>query len=77
MQFNVFIKTLFGKTFVIPVSLDTSVRELKAKLNAQDPSLLPEMGRLIYGSKQLEDDQTLRYYRVKPESSLYHLRRCK
>ncbi|XP_074776997.1 uncharacterized protein LOC141967273 isoform X3 [Athene noctua] len=76
-EFNVFIKTLSGKTFGIPVSLDTSVRELKDKLNAQDPSLLPEAGRLIYASTQLEDDQTLRYYRVKPESSLYHLRRLR
>uniref|UniRef100_A0A8C0F0C1 Ubiquitin-like domain-containing protein n=1 Tax=Bubo bubo TaxID=30461 RepID=A0A8C0F0C1_BUBBB len=72
MQFSIFIKTLSGKTFTIPVTLDTSICELKAKLNAQDSSLLPEMVRLIYSGRQLEDKQTLRYYKIKPESCLHH-----
>ncbi|CAM9572402.1 unnamed protein product [Bubo scandiacus] len=76
-EFSIFIKTLSGKTFTIPVTPDTSVCELKAKLNAQDSSLLPEMVRLIYSGRQLEDEQTLRYYKIKPESCLHHVERLR
>ncbi|XP_074743246.1 caspase recruitment domain-containing protein 8-like isoform X1 [Strix uralensis] len=76
-EFSIFIKSWFGKTFVIPVTLDTSVSELKAKLNAQDSSLVPEMGRLIYCGRQLEDEQTLRYYKIEHESCLHHVERLR
>uniref|UniRef100_A0A8D0F088 Ubiquitin-like domain-containing protein n=1 Tax=Strix occidentalis caurina TaxID=311401 RepID=A0A8D0F088_STROC len=62
---------------LIRVTLDTSVWELKAKLNAQDSSLVPEMGRLIYCGRQLEDEQTLRYYKIEPESCLHHVERLR
>ncbi|NWW84810.1 RL40 protein, partial [Rhynochetos jubatus] len=71
-KFCIFIKTVRGKTLAVPVSLDDSVRELKAKLNAQDSSLSPEAGMLHYNGRQMEDDLTLQHYEVTPNSFLYH-----
>lgn len=76
-EFSVNIKTLDGQTFSVSVSLDDTVRDLKAKLNAQDSSRIPEQGRLICNNREMEDDQTLQYYKVTPNSVLYHIRRCK
>ncbi|NXU30848.1 UBIQP protein, partial [Thalassarche chlororhynchos] len=76
-KFCIFVKTLIGKTFTVPVSLDDSVWELKAKLNAQDSSLTPEGGRLVYNNRQMNDDLTLRDYEITPNCFLYHISRSK
>ncbi|XP_074898056.1 caspase recruitment domain-containing protein 8-like isoform X3 [Buteo buteo] len=74
-KFSIVIKTLFGKTFAVPVSLDDSVGEVKDKLIAQDSSLSHERGRLIYHSRDMEDNLTLRHYEITPMSSLYYIQR--
>ncbi|XP_010283921.1 PREDICTED: caspase recruitment domain-containing protein 8, partial [Phaethon lepturus] len=71
-EFYVFVKTWQGKTFAVPVSLDDSVRDLKVKLNKCDSSLTPERGMLLYNSRQMDDDLTLRHYEITPNCSLYH-----
>lgn len=76
-KFSIVIKTLFGKTFAVPVSLDDSVGEVKDKLIAQDSSLSHERGRLIYHSRDMEDNLTLRHYEITPMSSLYYIQRRK
>ncbi|NXX59405.1 UBQ8 protein, partial [Scopus umbretta] len=76
-EIYIFIKTLWGKTFAVPVSLDDGVRELKAELNAQDCSLTPETGMLLYNSRQMEDDLNLRHYKITPNCFLYHTLTCK
>ncbi|XP_054700366.1 caspase recruitment domain-containing protein 8-like isoform X1 [Grus americana] len=71
-EFSIFIKNLHGKALAVTVSPDDSVWELKAKLNAQDSSLIPEMGVLIYGSRQMEDHLTLRHYKITPNCLLHY-----
>ncbi|KAM6247162.1 caspase recruitment domain-containing protein 8-like [Porphyrio hochstetteri] len=73
-SFSVFIHSWNGKTFSVLVSLDDTVRDLKSKLNAQDFSLTPETGWLIFSGKQLEDEQTLRHYQITPNCILHHVR---
>ncbi|XP_049661868.1 NACHT, LRR and PYD domains-containing protein 1b allele 2-like isoform X2 [Accipiter gentilis] len=70
-KFSILIKTWFGKTFAVPVSLDDSVGEVKDKLSALDSSLTRRGGRLVYGRRQLEDNLTLRHYEITPMSCLY------
>ncbi|NXW16848.1 RL40 protein, partial [Circaetus pectoralis] len=72
-KFSIFIKTWLGKTFAVPVSLDDSVGEVKAKLNAQDSSLTPESGELLYHSRRMDNNLTLRHYEVTPTSFLYYV----
>lgn len=76
-KFSILIKTWFGKTFAVPVSLDDSVGEVKDKLSALDSSLTRRGGRLVYGRRQLEDNLTLRHYEITPMSCLYCYPRCK
>ncbi|NWH20817.1 UBIQP protein, partial [Grus americana] len=78
-EFSIFIKNLHGKALAVTVSPDDSVWELKAKLNAQDSSLIPEMGVLIYGSRQMEDHLTLRHYKITPNCLLHYRlsRKCR
>ncbi|KAM9625451.1 caspase recruitment domain-containing protein 8-like isoform 2-T2 [Morphnus guianensis] len=72
-KFSIFIKTWSGKTFAVPVSLDDSVGVVKAKLSAQDSSLTRESGTLVYHSRQMEDNLTLRHYEITPMSLLYYI----
>ncbi|NXO47613.1 UBIQP protein, partial [Aramus guarauna] len=71
-KFSIFVKTSCSKTLAVAVSLDDTVRELKAKLNAQDPSLIPDQGMLAYKGRLMEDDLTLRHYEITPNCFLYH-----
>nr|XP_010302613.1 PREDICTED: caspase recruitment domain-containing protein 8 [Balearica regulorum gibbericeps] len=71
-EFSIFVKNLHGKTLPVTASLDDSVWELKAKLNAQDSSLIPETGALIYDSRQMEDHLTLRHYKITPNCLLHY-----
>ncbi|NXT47565.1 UBIQ protein, partial [Pluvianellus socialis] len=76
-EFCVIIKTWDGKRYSVPVSLDDTVWEVKVKLNAQESCWVPESGGLIYGSKYMKDNLTLRHYNVTPNSLLHHILRCK
>ncbi|NXH78314.1 UBIQP protein, partial [Hydrobates tethys] len=76
-EFCIFIKTLSGKTFSVLVSLDDSVRELKAKLNAQDDSLTLDGSRLIYNSREMIDEMTLQHYEITPNCLLHHVTRLR
>lgn len=73
----VFIKILWSKTFAAPASLDHSVREREAKLEAQDSSQSPKAGMLLYNSRQVEETLTLRRYEIIPNSFVYPTLICK
>ncbi|XP_064322362.1 caspase recruitment domain-containing protein 8 isoform X1 [Phalacrocorax carbo] len=76
-NFCIFIKTLTRGTFKVQVSLDDTVQDLKVKLNAQDASLVPDGGRLIYRQSVMEDHLTLRDYGITPNCILYCLQRLR
>ncbi|KAM9281507.1 uncharacterized protein RDI95_007518 [Morus bassanus] len=76
-KFRVFIKLLPSRTFEVPVSLDDSVWDLKVKLNAQDASLSPSQGMLIYSQKFMKDDLTLRDYEITPNCVLHYIKRAR
>jgi ubiquitin C len=73
---QIFVKGHNGRTKTIDgVSTDFIV-DFKKKLSAKyieddDRNILPEVMRLIYGGKQLEDDKTLAYYNIQKESTLH------
>ncbi|XP_014135725.2 caspase recruitment domain-containing protein 8-like isoform X1 [Falco rusticolus] len=76
-KFSVIIRIQNSKSFAVPVSLDDSVHELKAKLSAWDSSLTPDGVRLIYNGQPMVDDMTLRQYNITPNSSLFCIRRLR
>ncbi|PKK17901.1 caspase recruitment domain-containing protein 8, transcript variant X2 [Columba livia] len=76
-EFRIFVKTLSGQNLAVQVSLDDTVQDLQVKLSAQDSSLGPETARVIYNQQCMNRDLTLRYYEIKPDCTVFCLRRLR
>jgi ubiquitin len=67
---QLFIKTLTGKTITLEVGHDWTVRRLKYVIQ-QKEGIPPDQARIIFGGRELEDDQTLRYYKFQKEATMH------
>lgn len=67
---NFFVKTLTGKTICISHNPDMLVRHVKNEV-ANLENIPVDQQRLVYQGKQLEDDQSLKYYEIGPDSTLH------
>ncbi|XP_062446320.1 caspase recruitment domain-containing protein 8-like [Rhea pennata] len=70
--FHVSIKGLWGREFYLPVRLDDTVEELKARMHPA-----PDQVRLIYGGREMEDNKRLRDYGVTPNCVIYYVLRLR
>lgn len=64
------IKTLTGKTITIDASAETTIDQLKEKIQYRE-DIPPDQQRLVYAGQDLEDERTLEDYCIENRATLH------
>jgi ubiquitin len=67
---QIFVKTSYGKTITIEVDSTYTIYNIKTKVQEKE-RIAPDLQRLIFGCKQLEDGLTVADCHIRKESTLH------
>lgn len=67
---QIFVISLTGKTLALDVSYTDKIGDLKLQIQDKE-SIPPDLQRLIFAGRQLEDDRTLNDYNIHKDSALH------
>ena len=75
-SYQIYIKTLTGKSIVLEVSPSDKIEDIKEKIRERE-GIPPDQQRFIYSGKQIEDGKTIQDYNIKPDSTLHMVLRLR
>ena len=69
-EYQVFIKSISGKTRTVYVTANTTVAQLKQQIQEKE-GINPEEQRMIYSGKNLDDTKTMADYNLVADSTVH------
>ena len=69
---QIFVRTINGKTISLEIEPSDKIEIIKDKIIAQE-GIPPDLHKIIFAGKQLENEKTLAYYNIQKESTLHSI----